>query len=110
MDNYYFSLPEPEQSCLLFLRRFLLDHSPHISEHFKFSTAFFYYKKEHLCYFSISKKTGKTYIGFVQGHRISHPKLLSEGRKQIKVFYLDPSQDVDVKTLKAILKLVLKNT
>ncbi|MDI1355255.1 MAG: DUF1801 domain-containing protein [bacterium] len=108
IDNYYFALPEPQQSCLLFLRHFLLEHSPNISEHYKFSTAFFYFKTEHLCYFSVSKSTGKTYIGFVQGYRFSHPKLLSEGRKQIKVLYLDPSKDVDVKTLKEVLKLALR--
>lgn len=29
-------------------------------------------------------------------------KLVSEGRKQIKVFYIDPENDIDVKSLKAM--------
>ena len=33
---------------------------------------------------------------------MKHKKLVSEGRKQIKVFYIDPEKDIDVKSLKAI--------
>lgn len=29
-------------------------------------------------------------------------KLVSEGRKQFKVFYIDPEKDIDVKSLKAM--------
>ncbi len=108
LDNYYFSKPEPEQSCLLFLRHFLLDYSSHIEEHWKYTTAFFTYKKKLFCYFSISKKTNKLYIGFVDGNKIKHKKLVEEGRKQIRVFYIDPNKDVDIKNLKDILKIAVK--
>ena len=108
LDNYYFSKPEPEQSCLLFLRRFLLDYSPHIEEHWKYTTAFFTYKKKLFCYFSISKKTNRLYIGFVDGNKIKHKNLVEEGRKQIRVLYIDPNKDVDIKKLNVILNLAVK--
>jgi hypothetical protein len=107
LDNYYLSLLEPEQSCLLFLRKYLLGFSPYMAEHWKYSTPFFYYKNKWLCYFSINKKTKQAYIGFVNGHKIKHAKLLSEGRKQIKVFYIDAEKDIDIKSLHAILKLAV---
>jgi hypothetical protein len=34
---------------------------------------------------------------------MKHKKLVSEGRKQIKVFYIDTEEDIDVKSLKAML-------
>jgi hypothetical protein len=105
LDNYYFSLPEPQQSCLLFLRNFMLEYSPDITEHFKYGGAFFNYKGKSFAYLTTSKKTGKTYIGFVNGNLIKHKKLQSEGRSQIKVFYVDPEKDVDLKSLKEIMKL-----
>jgi len=108
LDTFYFNLAEPQQSCLLFLRTYLLNYSPHISESFKYQTAFFSFKGKMFCYFSVSKKTGKTYIGFAQGYNIKHKKLESEGRITIKVFYVDPANDVDIKSLNEILKLVVK--
>lgn len=108
LDNYYFSKPEPEQSCLLFLRKFLLDYSEELEEHWKYTTAFFTYKKKLFCYFSINTKTKRLYIGFVDGNKIEHKKLVDEGRKQIRVFYIDPKKDVDVKSIKEILKLAVK--
>lgn len=106
LDHYYLSLPEPEQSCLLFLRDFILAHDPAISHHFKYSTAFFYYNNKPLCYFSINVKK-QLYIGFVNGYKISDPTLVSEGRKQIRVWRIDPEQDIDIKTLKRILQAAL---
>ncbi|MEO6302148.1 MAG: DUF1801 domain-containing protein [Bacteroidia bacterium] len=108
LDNYYYSKSEPEQSCLLFLRRFLLDHSSQIEEQWKYTTAFFTYKKKLFCYFSISKKTNRIYIGFVDGNKIKHKDLVDEGRKQIRVFYIDPNNDIDIKSLKEILRLAVK--
>ncbi|MDP1801044.1 MAG: DUF1801 domain-containing protein [Bacteroidota bacterium] len=108
LDNYYFSQAEPQQSCLLFLRNFLLSYSPQIKEQWKYTTAFFTYKKKLFCYFSISKKSRALYIGFVDGNKINHKKLVAEGRKQIRVFYIDPNKDIDIKNLNEILNLAIK--
>ncbi|MBA2613873.1 MAG: DUF1801 domain-containing protein [Bacteroidetes bacterium] len=108
LDSYYFSQPEPYQSCLLFLRNFLLNYSTEIEEHWKYTTAFFTYKKKMFCYFSINKKTKQLYIGFVDGNKINHKKLVAEGRKQIKILYINPEKDIDVKALREILKFASK--
>jgi len=107
LDNFYFSLPEPEQSCFLFIRKFMLDYSPKITEHWKFSTAFFYYEGKQLCYFAFNAKTKKTYIGFICNNKYKHPKLLSEGRTLVKVFYIAADKDVDIKSLTEILELAI---
>ncbi len=109
LDNFFFSLDEPERGCLLFIRQFILDHDPDISEQWKFNTPFFYYKGKWMCYIPYNRKTKVIYISFVNGNKITHKKLLSEGRKQTKVFYLDANKDVDIKSLKNILSLAIQH-
>jgi hypothetical protein len=105
LDNYFFSLEEPHRSCLLFLRSYILDYSDKITEQWKFNTPFYYYNNKWLCYISYHKKTKKVYIGFIHGYLMKHAKLLSEGRKQIKVFYIEPEKDIDIKSLNSIFKM-----
>lgn len=104
LENYYFALPEPDQSTLLFLRRFLLDHSNKVTEHFKFRTPFFYYNGKMFCYLSIEKKTKRIYIGFVRGYAMNHKSLIAGNRTQIKVYYIDKEKDLKIKELKQLLK------
>lgn len=108
IDNYFFSLPEPESGCLLFLRNFLLDFSKKIHEERKFNTPFYYYNKKWLCFISYNPKTKEIYVSFVNGNKIRHPKLFSEGRKKMKIFRVNAQEDVDVKSLGEILKLALE--
>lgn len=104
IDNYFFTLPEPEQSCLLFIRQFILDTHQGISEHWHYNTPFYYYRGHWMCYISYNKKSGITYLAFIHGRHLEHKKLLSEGRKQVKVFYLDTAADLDIKSLKIIFR------
>lgn len=108
LDSYFLSKPEPQQSCLLFLRHYILSFNKNFSEHYKFKIPFYYFNNKWCCYLSISKKTQQIYIGFIQGYQLQHPKLVSEGRKQIKVFYIDPEKDIDIKSLKQIFNLSVK--
>ena len=107
LDNYFFSQPEPYQSCMLFLRGFILKSDKNISEHFKFNIPFYHYKNKWFCYISVNKKK-QLYIGIVHGNKVKHAKLVAEGRKQIKYFYINPSQDVDIKSLKQVMQQTLK--
>lgn len=108
LDNYYFSLPEPQQSAFLFLRKHLLNLNAEISEHFKYTTAFFHYKGKALCYFSVRKKDKQAYIGFVNGYLMKHKALASEGRSQIKVYYFDGAKDIDIATISKLLEMAIK--
>ena len=107
-NNPFAQLPEPDCSCLLYLRQFILQHSPHITEAWKFNTPFYYYKGRWLCFISYHKTTGVTYISIVNGGKIKHPKLVSEGRKKMKILYVDTQKDVDVKSLRQILDVAIK--
>jgi len=109
LDDYFLSLPEPEQSCLLFLRQFILDFNKGISEHWHYNTPFYYYQGKWMCYISYQSKKRILYLAFVHGNQLKHKKLLSEGRKQVKVFYLDAAKDVNIRTLKAIFTEALQH-
>lgn len=105
IDSYFLSLTEPYQSCLLFLRDFILGSSAHITEQRKFNTPFYYYKGKWLCFISYDPKSHLIYISFVKGFLIDHPALVSEGRKTHKVLYVDPAKDIDAKSLAEIVEL-----
>lgn len=104
VDNYFITLEEPQRSCLLFLRSFILGFSDRIEERRKNNTPFYYYDKKWFCFISYHPKTKIIYLSFVNGYRMEHPGLLSEGRKKMKIFYVDPARDIDVRVLEALLK------
>lgn len=109
LDQFFLSIPEPQQSALLFLRQFFINEIQ-LEENWKFNTPFYYYKGKWFCYISYNKKKNhEIYIGFVKGYLVNHKALLAEGRKQIKVYRINPEKDIKVSELKAIVKLC-KNT
>lgn len=103
VDHYFNGLEEPYRSCLLYLRSFILDFSEQLTERRSNNTPFYYYDKKSICFISYHPKTKEIYISFVNGYRINHPKLVSEGRKKMKVFRIEPDTDIDQKNLKIIL-------
>jgi hypothetical protein len=105
VDHYFMTLREPERSCLLFLRSFILGFSENISEQRRNNTPFYYFHGRWLGFISYHPKTHEIYISFANGNRIEYPGLVSEGRKKMKILYIDPSCDIDVKTIGEILKL-----
>lgn len=108
LDNFFIKIPEPQQSALLFLRRFFIEEMA-LQEHWKFNTPFYYYKGKWFCYLSYSaKRKHELYIGFVRGNQVDYPDLVSEGRKQIKVYRINPEQDIDVTSLRKISSLLKK--
>jgi hypothetical protein len=102
--NFFHTLEEPYQSCLLFLRNFILESSENISESWKSHTPFYYYRKKWIVFISYHPKTKVIYIAFVDGAKISHPLLVGEGRKKMKILYIDPEKDIEVRALKQIMK------
>ena len=106
LENYFLKQPEPQQSCMLFLRTWFIEQG--LEEQFKYMTAMYHFKGKPLCYLSVSSKEKNLYVGFIKGHLMKHPKLEQEGRKQIKVIYLNPEKDLPVKTLTEIVKMAKK--
>jgi hypothetical protein len=107
-NNFFATLHEPVGSCLLFLRHFLLEHRPGISEAWKFNTPFYYYKKRWLAFISYNLKNDEIYISFVNGYKLAHKDLVSEGRKKMKIFYINANKDIDVNALGNILDQALE--
>lgn len=106
LDNFFLTVPEPHQSALLYLRQFFIEEMG-LQESWKFNTPFYYYEGKWFCYLSYSKKRHhEIYIGFVKGYKVNHIKLLSEGRKQIKVYRIDATKDINAIELIKITKLL----
>lgn len=77
IQEYFYSIQEPERSILLFLRKKILESDEkHITETLSFGLPFFKYKKKMLCYFYYSKKHRQHYVSFYHGNLLHHPKLL----------------------------------
>ena len=104
LENFYNSLEEPNKSCFLFLRQFILEFDPAMTEHWKWKLPFFYYNKKPFCYIWKDKKTGFPYVCFTQSLHINRPEMELGDRKKMKAFIINPNSDIEVKTLKEIMK------
>lgn len=102
MDNFFATIPEPQRSTFLFLRQFLSSEQ-RLREAWKFHTPFYYHQGKWFAFISYNpQKEHELYIAFVRGSQISHPALLSEGRKVQRIFRVKPDQDIDVDSLRTI--------
>jgi hypothetical protein len=107
IDNYFLQKEEPVKSCLLFLRAHILKQNEEITEAWKYGMPFFCYNGKMLCYLWVHKTLGKPYLGLVDGKRINHPDLVQEKRARMKIFLVDPTKDIPVGKLNALLKLAI---
>src|SRR6188768_3635687 len=107
IDNYFLQLDEPAKSCLLFLREYILNQDPKISETWKYGMPVYCYNGKMFCYLWFHKKYQQPYIGIVEGKLITHPDLLMEKRARMKILLLDQTKDLPMKKIKNILKMVL---
>lgn len=105
IDNFYIEKDEPAKSCLLALREIILEYDGEISEAWKYGMPFFLYKRKMFCYIWTDKKSGKPYVGIVEGGNIDHPKLQKGKRARMKIFPIDPWEDMPVKSIYAVLSL-----
>lgn len=101
IDNFFITLQEPYQSVLFFLKNFLLEQN--LTEERKWNTPFYYYNKKWFAFISYNPKNHEIYISFVKGFKVKHDKLLSEGRKQQKIYRINASEDIDTKELTEII-------
>ena len=107
MDSYYLNQEEPHKSCLLALRHIILGQDVNVSETQKYGMPCFCYKKKMFCYLWMDKKTGEPYILVVEGKHIDHPKLETGKRSRMKIFRVDPNEDLPVKMIEDIFQRAL---
>jgi len=106
-DSFYLSKDEPNKSCLLALRSIILKHDEAFSETTKYGMPCFYYRKKICCYLWTDKKTTEPYILFAEGKRIEHQNLESGSRAKMKIFRINPNEDLPIERISEVLDLAL---
>ena len=104
IENYFAEKKEPIKGCLLFLRQYITAFDKGISEHWKYGMPMYYLDGKMFCYLWIHKKHKLPYIGFAEGRKLDHPLLLKEKRARMKILLINPDKDIDVKTIRLLLK------
>lgn len=107
LNHYYLSKEEPNKSCLLALRSIILEQDANITETQKWGMPCFCYKKKMFCYLWIDKKTDEPYILMVEGKHLDHPELEEGNRSRMKIFRVDPNEDLPTDTITSILNTAL---
>lgn len=107
IDQFFIQLEEPIKSVLLFLREYILQTDPNLSEEWKYGMPFYCYKGKMCCYLWVHKKYKQPYLGIVEGKAVHHPDLLTEQRSRMKILLINPDEDIDKDKISAILKDVL---
>jgi hypothetical protein len=100
---------EPARSCLMALRHLVLSFNPGIVEDWQYKMPFYKLGQKRLCYLWQEKKTGRPYLGIVDGYLLDHPLLLAEKRSRMKILLIDPGEDLPIETIQEILEAAVAN-
>ena len=107
-NHFYLNQDEPNKSCLLALRDIILAADENITATIKYGMPCFCYKNKMCCYLWIDKKTTEPYILFVEGNRLEHPKLVTGTRARMKVYPVNPNEDILIDEIETILEDALE--
>ena len=103
IEEYFDAQEEPVKSCLLSLRAIILQTSVEVEEYWSYGMPFYRIHRKRFCYLRKDMKTGRPYIGIVNGSKVVHPKLVKENRSRMKVLYVDPTSDLPVNEIQNII-------
>lgn len=107
-DSFYQEKQEPNKSCLLILRDVILEQDPNISETKKYGMPCFSYKGKMFVYlWTDKKKKDEPYMLFVEGRQLDHPLLETGKRSRMKIFRIDPKEEIRLDTIKLLLSQAL---
>ena len=104
LDTFYLAQAEPNKSCLLVLRKIILEQDEHVHETRKYGMPCFCYRKKMFCYLWTDKKTDEPYMLFVEGKHLDHPALEQGDRVRMKILRIDPNADLPIDMIRTILK------
>jgi len=90
------------------LREIIIRFNPQITEHWKYKVPFYYFKGKPFCYLWKDKKTVQPYIGIVKGNYVDNPFLFKGNRKKMKIFNVDPNEDIPVNEIYLVFEQALK--
>lgn len=102
VNQYFEKQPEMVKQTLLAMRYFVLQPQFELTEHFKYHTAFYYFKGKPFCYFHKDAKTLQPYIGIARGHLLDHPMLFQGHRKKMKIVRISNTEDLPIEELSVI--------
>ncbi len=105
IDEFYLRWNEPIKSCLLALRDIIKEFDAEISEGWKYQAPCFIFKGKAICYLWVDKKLKTPYVLVVDGNKIDHPLLKQGDRTRMKVFYVDPLEDIQINVIHEILDM-----
>jgi hypothetical protein len=106
-DEFYLKKEEPSKSCLLALRHILLELDEAVTETTKYGMPCFCFQSKMFCYLWTDKKTLHPYLLFVEGKHLDHPQLEQGARSRMKIFRINPSEDIPYETLTGLLNQAL---
>lgn len=106
-DDFFMRQQEPAKTCLAFLRALIMCSAAGVHEKMSYGMPFYYMGGQRFCYLWVHKATGMPYIGAVNGASIDFPGLEAGDRTRMKVYYVDPEQDVPVAEINQLLKLAI---
>lgn len=104
VDKIYAKWDEPQLSCLLALRSIIREQDSGITETVKYGLPCFCYNDRHFCYLGINLRNMHPYLLMVDGNKLNHPLLDQGNRKRMKVFEVDPNDDIPIETVQEILE------
>ncbi|MGB0524966.1 MAG: DUF1801 domain-containing protein [Flammeovirgaceae bacterium] len=107
IDQYYLNKEEPTKSCLIAVREFILSHHADMSEAWRYRMPFFLYQNKRICYLWTDKKSKEPYLGIVDGNQLEHPLLEQGNRSRMKIFRINPSEDLPLETLDTLLNAMI---
>jgi uncharacterized protein YdhG (YjbR/CyaY superfamily) len=106
-DNWFLSHTEPSRSCLQQLRQIILAYRPDMTEKLSYGMPTYYIGKKRLVYLWYHKTHHYPYIGFIDGKLLNEPDLLAENRSRMKIFPVNPLQDLPVNRIHKLLEIAL---
>lgn len=105
--SFYLNQEEPNRSCLLAIRKIILERNHQIRETKKYGMPCFTFRGKAFCYLWIDKKSSDPYVLFVEGKYLEHPNLEVGKRSRMKIFRLNPEKDIPIKSLTMLLNQAL---
>ena len=103
LNNFYLNKEEPVKSCLLALRKIILNQDENITETQKWGMPCFCYKKKMFCFLWTDKKTNEPYLLMVEGKHLNHPELEEGNRSRMKIFRVNSNKDIPITSVKQLL-------
>lgn len=107
IDLYFEALSEANYAYLLTVREFIKNYHDDISEEWKYSVPFFYFRKKPFCYLYKDKKTDQPYIGIPRANKIEHVALIKGDRKKMKILPLDNQTEIPYDLITEIFELLI---